>query len=102
MPKRRTERAAPGRPSPTRRPARAIRDDLGTTILVEASAGTGKTGSLVDSAWSRSSRPGTANVDHLSAVTFTIRAAAQLRQRFQNSLEDGAPRREGARRAART
>ncbi len=85
MPKKTTD--APPPPVFSDEKARAaIRDDLGTTILVEASAGTGKTRSLVDRMVSLVAT-GTANVDHLSAVTFTIRAAAQLRQRFQNSLE---------------
>jgi ATP-dependent helicase/nuclease subunit A len=84
MPKK-TEPAAPA-VFPDEAARAAIRDDLGTTILVEASAGTGKTRSLVDRMVSLVAT-GTANVDHLSAVTFTIRAAAQLRQRFQNSLE---------------
>ncbi len=85
MPKKPTE---PPKPAAfPDEPARAaIRDDLGTTILVEASAGTGKTRSLVDRMVSLVAT-GTASVDHLSAVTFTIRAAAQLRQRFQSSLE---------------
>ena len=30
---------------------------------------------------------GAARIENLSAVTFTIRAAAQLSQRFQNELE---------------
>ncbi len=35
-------------PYPDAQARRAIREDLGTTILVEAAAGTGKTTSLVD------------------------------------------------------
>jgi ATP-dependent helicase/nuclease subunit A len=65
---------------------RAIREDLGTTILVEAAAGTGKTESLVNRMVALIAS-GTTTVDRLSAVTFTIRAASQLKQRFQNSLE---------------
>jgi ATP-dependent helicase/nuclease subunit A len=63
-----------------------IREDLGTTILVEAAAGTGKTQSLVDRMVALIVA-GRTTVDRLSAVTFTIRAAAQLKQRFQNALE---------------
>ena len=65
---------------------RAIAEELGTTMLVEAAAGTGKTTSLVDRMVALIAT-GTARVENLSAVTFTIRAAAQLRQRFQNELE---------------
>jgi ATP-dependent exoDNAse (exonuclease V) beta subunit len=56
---------------------RAIREDLGTSLLVEAAAGTGKTTSLVDR-MTALIRTGTTTVDRLSAVTFTIRAAAEL------------------------
>ncbi len=73
---------------------RAIREDLGTTILVEAAAGTGKTQSLVDRMVTLVAT-GKATMDHLSAVTFTVRAAAQLRQRFQNALEASLRQAEG-------
>ena len=66
---------------------RAIREDLSSTILVEAAAGTGKTECLVQRMVALV-RQGATTVDHLSAVTFTIRAAAQLKQRFQNALEE--------------
>lgn len=65
---------------------RAIREDLGTTVLVEAAAGTGKTESLVERMVALVAT-GTATVERLSAVTFTIKAASQLKQRFQNALE---------------
>jgi ATP-dependent helicase/nuclease subunit A len=65
---------------------RAIREDLDTTILVEAAAGTGKTRSLVERMVALVAT-GKTTVDRLSAVTFTIRAAAQLKQRFQGALE---------------
>ena len=55
----------------------AIRSDLHTTMLVEAAAGTGKTTSLVDRMVALVAT-GAARVESLSAVTFTIRAAAQL------------------------
>jgi ATP-dependent helicase/nuclease subunit A len=66
---------------------RAVADDLRTTMLVEAAAGTGKTTSLVARMVSLVAT-GAARVESLSAVTFTIRAAAQLSQRFQNALEE--------------
>ena len=55
-------------------------------MLVEAAAGTGKTTCLV-SRMAALVATGAARVENLSAVTFTIRAAAQLSQRFQNELE---------------
>ena len=64
----------------------AIVSDLRTTILVEAAAGTGKTTSLVGRMVALVAT-GAARIENLSAVTFTIRAAAQLSQRFQNELE---------------
>jgi ATP-dependent helicase/nuclease subunit A len=73
-------------PLPDAEDRRAIREDLTTTLLVEASAGTGKTQSLVDRMTALVAT-GSTPIDRLSAVTFTIRAAAQLRQRFQNSIE---------------
>jgi ATP-dependent helicase/nuclease subunit A len=75
------------RTAPPDQPARdRIRDDLGTTFLVEAGAGSGKTRSLVDRmiALLASGRTG---IDTLAAVTFTRKAAAELRGRFQVALE---------------
>src|SRR5215468_506030 len=66
---------------------RAIREDLSSTILVEAAAGTGKTECLVQRMVALVAT-GSTTVDRLSAVTFTIRAAAQLKQRFQIALEE--------------
>jgi ATP-dependent helicase/nuclease subunit A len=85
MPKRRTEPALV-EALPDGAARRAIREDLSTTILVEAAAGTGKTSSLVERMVALVAT-GTTTVDRLSAVTFTIRAAAQLKQGFQNALE---------------
>jgi ATP-dependent helicase/nuclease subunit A len=65
----------------------AIRDDLRTTILVEAAAGTGKTTSLV-SRMVNLVRQGEAPASSIAAITFTVKAAAQLRERFQESLEE--------------
>ncbi|HYX21508.1 MAG TPA: UvrD-helicase domain-containing protein, partial [Thermoanaerobaculia bacterium] len=72
----------------------AIREDLGTTMLVEAAAGTGKTESLVDRMVALV-RKGETTIDRLSAVTFTIKAAAELSQRFQARLEESARATEG-------
>jgi ATP-dependent helicase/nuclease subunit A len=99
MPKRPTERAlSEDLPDETAR--RAIREDLSSTILVEAAAGTGKTECLVQRMVALVAT-GAATVDHLSAVTFTIRAAAQLKQRFQNALEEALRREKGTLAAGR-
>ena len=83
--------AAPGRPVIVRTPpdqgARdAIRTRLDTTFLVEAAAGTGKTTSLVER-MTNLVRSGRAQASSLAAITFTVKAAAQLRERFQETLE---------------
>ena len=71
---------------PTDQTARArIRTDLGTNMLVEAGAGSGKTTSLVDRMLEHV-RTGTP-VERLTAVTFTRKAANELRERFQVRLE---------------
>src|SRR5688500_1335479 len=64
----------------------AIRNDLDVSMLVEAAAGTGKTTSLVDRmvqlVEKKNVSPST-----IAAVTFTVKAAAHLRERFQEALE---------------
>lgn len=65
---------------------RRITDDLDTTFLVEAGAGSGKTKSLVDRMISLLAT-GRATIQTLAAVTFTRKAAAELRGRFQVALE---------------
>jgi len=71
-------------------PDQTIRDrikrDLGTTFLVEAGAGSGKTKSLVDRMIALLAS-GRAAIDTLAAVTFTRKAASELRGRFQVALE---------------
>ena len=65
---------------------RSIVEDLDTCLLVEAGAGSGKTHSLVERmvALVRENR---CTVDRLAAVTFTRKAAAELKGRFQLALE---------------
>jgi ATP-dependent helicase/nuclease subunit A len=82
-------RTEPPRPLPDQAARDAIAADLGTTILVEAAAGTGKTESLVQRMVALV-RTGAAPVERISAVTFTIKAAAELSQRFQTRLEQAA------------
>ena len=62
-----------------------IRTDLATNLLVEAGAGSGKTTSLVDRMLEHviTGTP----VERLTAVTFTRKAANELRERFQVRLE---------------
>lgn len=74
----------------------AIRTQLDTTMLVEAGAGSGKTTLMVDRLLAYIER-GT-SVDQLAAVTFTRKAANELRQRLESQIEkkvlesDGATR----------
>lgn len=65
---------------------RAIVEDLDSCMLVEAGAGSGKTYSLVQRmvALVKENR---CSVDRLAAVTFTRKAAAELKGRFQVELE---------------
>jgi ATP-dependent helicase/nuclease subunit A len=65
---------------------RRIHTDLDTNLLVEAGAGAGKTTEMV-SRMVALVRSGTALASQLAAVTFTRKAAAELRERFQTSLE---------------
>src|SRR5688572_24283991 len=65
---------------------RAIREDLGTNILVEAGAGSGKTQMLAER-MAAGIASGAYKVEHLAAVTFTRKAASELRGRFHLALE---------------
>ncbi len=62
-----------------------IRAAVDRNLLVEAAAGTGKTTSLVQRMVALVA--GGVPVSRICAVTFTIKAAAQLDQKFQNALE---------------
>jgi len=64
-----------------------IRSDLDRSLLVEAAAGTGKTTSMVGRMTALLSE-GRCTVRNLAAVTFTRKAAAELRTRFQIELEE--------------
>ena len=66
---------------------RRIREDLDRNLLVEAGAGSGKTTSLVDRMVALV-LTGACMVEQIAAVTFTRKAAAELRQRFQVALEE--------------
>jgi len=66
-----------------------ILEQLDTTLLVEAAAGTGKTTSMVGRMVALI-RAGKSNIDSMAALTFTRKAAAELRARFQIELEKAA------------
>ncbi len=73
-----------------------IRQELDKNFMVEAAAGTGKTTSIVNRLVSLIQQ-GACQIDQLAAVTFTRKAAAELRERFQAELrrrasEFGSPR----------
>lgn len=68
-------------------PARdKIIDDLKTNFLVEAGAGSGKTKSLVDRMVNLI-YTGTSEIQEIVAITFTRKAADELKVRFQTELE---------------
>src|SRR5688572_13331777 len=64
----------------------AIRTRLDVTMLVEAAAGTGKTTSLV-ARMVNLVKTGRARASSIAAITFAVKAAAHLRERFQEDIE---------------
>ncbi len=71
---------------------RAARDrivnDLDTTLVIEAAAGTGKTTALVSRIVSVIAS-GRATLDRIVAVTFTEKAAGELKLRLREEIERG-------------
>ena len=63
-----------------------IRESLGESLIVEAAAGTGKTSELVGRIVEVLAR-GDAAVDRILAVTFTEKAAGELKLRLREGLE---------------
>ncbi len=63
-----------------------IANDLDTCLLVEAGAGSGKTASLV-TRMVNLIREGRCTMNSLAAVTFTRKAAAEMKARFQLGIE---------------
>ena len=61
--------------------------ELGTNMLVEAAAGTGKTTCMLGRMIALLGTGTCQRIRHLAAVTFTRKAAAELRGRFQVGLE---------------
>lgn len=64
-----------------------IRNDLDTNYMVEAAAGTGKTTCIVERMVNLIAT-GKCEIENLVAVTFTRKAAAELRERFHASLRE--------------
>jgi len=71
-----------------RRTRERIRGSLNETLFVEAGAGTGKTSALVDRVVALVL--GGRSIEELAAVTFTEKAAAELRDRVRSELERAA------------
>src|ERR1700675_3541519 len=65
---------------------RAIADDLDDTLIVEAAAGSGKTTELVNRIL-RVLETGRATMVEIVAVTFTEKAAVELKLRLREELE---------------
>src|SRR5215210_1826422 len=65
---------------------RIIREELGINLLVEAGAGSGKTQMLAER-MAEGVATGVYRIEHLAAVTFTRKAASELRGRFHLALE---------------
>jgi len=65
---------------------RVIREDLDSTLYVEAGAGTGKTTSLVNRIVAII-LSGRAGIQDIAAITFTEAAASELKDRIRESLE---------------
>ena len=63
-----------------------IRDGLDETVIVEAAAGTGKTTELVARILNVLAT-GRARIDQIVAVTFTEKAAGELKLRIRRELE---------------
>src|SRR5579872_30817 len=66
---------------------RAIAADLDSTLIVEAAAGTGKTTELVNRILAVL-KGGRARIEEIVAVTFTEKAAGELKLRLRERLED--------------
>ncbi len=73
-------------PLPDADARRRVRDELTSNLLVEAGAGSGKTTELVNRMLALVAR-GVAPIERVAAVTFTRKAAGELRERFQARLE---------------
>src|SRR6478736_810987 len=66
---------------------RAIVEDLDDTLVIEAAAGTGKTTELVNRIL-RTLETGRATMSQIVAVTFTEKAAGELKLRLREAIEE--------------
>jgi ATP-dependent helicase/nuclease subunit A len=87
-------KVAEGQEPPDQDQRNLIIHELDKNVLVEAAAGTGKTTSLV-ARMVCLLKEGKCSIDTLAAVTFTRKAAAELRARFQVELEKAAREADG-------
>ncbi len=71
---------------PDHRARQRIVEDLDTTLFVEAGAGSGKTTALVDRVLALV-ETGSAELANIAAITFTEKAATELRDRLRRELE---------------
>ncbi len=78
----------PGVP-PDRSERERIATELSSTLFVEAGAGSGKTSALVDRVLALVTS-GECELSHIAAITFTEKAAAELRDRIRSALETSA------------
>lgn len=72
-----------------------IHNELNKNMIVEAAAGTGKTTCMVDRMVTILAKGHCSHISKLVAVTFTKKAAAELRSRFRVSLEQSAKNNKG-------
>ncbi len=68
---------------------RRIREDLDVNLMCEAGAGTGKTRALVER-MVETVASGAAEIDQMAAITFTRKAAGEMRSRFLGALRERA------------
>jgi ATP-dependent exoDNAse (exonuclease V) beta subunit len=76
-----------------------IRTSLDESLIVEASAGTGKTTELVHRI-TEVLATGRAEIQHIAAVTFTHKAAGEMKLRLRQELDEQRQQAEGSRRQA--
>jgi ATP-dependent exoDNAse (exonuclease V) beta subunit len=74
-------------PLPDAEARRRISEELDSTLFVEAAAGTGKTTALV-SRITALVRTGRARLDRIVSVTFTEKAAGEMKLRLRGDIED--------------
>lgn len=76
-----------------------IRSSINESLIVEASAGTGKTTELVKRLVEVLAS-GRTSIEHIAAVTFTHKAAGEMKLRLREALDEARQSAEGARKAA--